>query len=322
MRHSVRPPADVDGEVGVRPCPEGRRPPTLRREDAWPLGAAGALLLATAAWWVLALWPVPDAPTWLERTRAVCFNAGPTGLPDTSGWILLVGQPLGMVALLLAGWRAPLRAALARLVASTAGRAVAGAVVLSAVTGLGAAGARVLSARAPDPVLPDMAAVPETYPRLERTWPEAGDLTDQRGEPFTRATLEERPALVTFAYAHCETVCPLLVRNALSVRERLGSEMPELTVVVFTLDPWRDTPARLSAMAERWGLADDDFVLSGPVQAVEAALDAWGVPRERDPRTGELTHPALVYLVEPGGTLAYASTGGPDQLLELARRMR
>jgi cytochrome oxidase Cu insertion factor (SCO1/SenC/PrrC family) len=96
----------------------------------------------------------------------------------------------------------------------------------------------------------------------------------------------------------------------------------DLAVVALALDPWRDTPSRLPTMAEQWAVAEDDFVLSGSVPAVEAALDAWNVARVRDEQTGDVTHPALVFIVESDGTVAYASTGAPEQLVELARRTR
>jgi len=92
--------------------------------------------------------------------------------------------------------------------------------------------------------------------------------------------------------------------------------------VALTLDPWRDTPSRLPAMAEQWSVAEGDFVLSGSVDAVEEALTAWGVVRARDEATGNVVHPALVYLVERDGTVAYASSGATEQLVTLGRRLR
>jgi protein SCO1/2 len=146
-------------------------------------------------------------------------------------------------------------------------------------------------------------------------------LVDQNGQPFSLASLDGRGALVTFAFAHCETICPLVVRSSLGARDELAEQM-DLALVALTLDPWRDTPSRLPAMAEQWAVAEDDFVLSGPVPAVEAALDAWNVARVRDEQTGDVTHPALVFIVEPDGTVAYGSTGALEQLVELARRTR
>ena len=90
----------------------------------------------------------------------------------------------------------------------------------------------------------------------------------------------------------------------------------------LTSGSWRDTPSRLPTLARDWRLGPDDFVLSGPVDEVERVLDAWNVARSRDERTGDIVHPALVFLVEADGTVAYAAGGDPGQIEELARRMR
>lgn len=294
----------------------------IRRRDVWPLGAMAFLLLTTAAWWALALWPMPDAtPGWLLRARDVCFNTTDTGLPDRSGWILLIGEPLGMLGVLMVAWGAEVRAAVIRLLSSVPGRVVAMGTAGLVAFGLGAAVTRVADARIPEPELVAVEWAPETYPRLDGEWVHAEGLVDQTGQPFTLASLQGRRAVVTFAYAHCTTICPLLVRAALDARDSVSGEV-DLAVVALTLDPWRDTPARLPDMAARWGLAPGDFVLSGDVAAVEAALDAWNVPRDRDERTGELAHPALTFLVEEDGTVAYATAGSREQIAALARRLR
>jgi cytochrome oxidase Cu insertion factor (SCO1/SenC/PrrC family) len=292
-----------------------------RRPDVWPLAALGALLAVTTGWWALALWPLPsEAPTWLVRARWVCFNATETGLPERSGWILLIGQPLGMVALLMAGWGDATRLALRHLTSTAPGRLLATAITLVIAGGLGAVGARVVTAGAPEAVLPVAGDTPETYPRLDRTFPDMAGLVDQHGQPFSLDRLGGRPALLTFAFAHCETVCPLVVRSAVAARGELADQR-DFAVVALTLDPWRDTPSRLPALAEQWALAPGDLVLSGSVEDVEDVLTAWGVARERDDATGNVNHPALVFLVEPDGRVAYASTGATGQLVALARRL-
>ena len=278
--------------------------------------------MVTAAWWALALWPLPaEAPAWLERTRAVCFNTNGTGLPDTSGWILLIGEPLGMLAVLMAGWGRAVRDTSRHLVSSAPGRLLATITGLLVMGGLGAAGTRVATGAVPDPLLIGSADVPDTYPRLDRPFAAADGLVDQGGRAFTLESLDGRRAFVTFAFAHCETICPLLVRSSLAARDEVASK-DEMAVVVITLDPMRDTPSRLQSMVEQWQMSDSDFVVSGEVGHVDRALDALNVARVRDERTGEVVHTALVYLLESDGTVAYASTGGQGQLVELARRLR
>jgi hypothetical protein len=75
-------------------------------------------------------------------------------------------------------------------------------------------------------------------------------------------------------------------------------------------------------MAQGWRLpVDDAWVFGGDVAAVEAALDAWEIPRRRDPLTGEITHPSLVYIVDAAGQIAYAATGGAEAIAALVRRL-
>lgn len=291
----------------------------LTRRDVWPLGAVGFVLAVSAAWWTLALWSVPGAPEWLERTRAVCFNLTDTGLPDAKGWLLLLGQPPTMVAMLLTGWGREVRASLRRLVGSSAGRVAVLAVVGATGAGLFLAARTVARAQIPDVAWSGDEPAPDTYPRLDRPWPEATGLVDHRSRPFDRTSLGDGPALVTFAFGHCQTLCPAVVHQARATRLELEEAWP---IVVLTLDPWRDTPSRLMALVEQFGLDPDrDFVVSGGVDDVNRALDGWGVPRQRDETTGDVVHPGLVYLVGSNGEVAYASTGGVRQLVSLARRV-
>jgi protein SCO1/2 len=167
--------------------------------------------------------------------------------------------------------------------------------------------------------------LPDTYPRLDRPAPELG-LLDQRGQILDLARLAGRPALVAFAFGHCESVCPALVQELRTTLARArAAHAPERVprVAVVTLDPWRDTPSRLSFLAKSWGLDAEGgaFVLSGAAADVEAVLDRWNVPRSRDPATGQLDHPALVYVLDASGRIAYASTGGSAALLELLARL-
>jgi protein SCO1/2 len=169
------------------------------------------------------------------------------------------------------------------------------------------------------PIVLDEETLPDTYPRLDRAAPSLG-LIDQRGDTIALATFSGSITLVTFAFAHCETVCPAVVRDVLEAHRLLADSVP-MAAVVVTLDPWRDTPSRLPYVAQKWELGEAEHVVSGSVEHVEAVLDAWNVPRRRDPQTGDVTHPALVYLVDPNGTIVYAARGGVGTITSLAARL-
>ena len=288
------------------------------------LGAFVFWLAATLGWWILAFAPLSEVPAWLSNVRSVCFGSLPTGLPDAYGWISLM-SPLTMLGFLLVVWGRELFRDLRWLAASPAGR-----LALAAIFGVPLAGslwvgtlvAREIEVKATftSPVRA-LELLPEGYPRTDRPAPDF-QLVDQSGETLTLESLRGRPVLLTFAYAHCQTICPVIVRTASYAAERLGDLSPALVVV--TLDPWRDTPSSLPSLAKAWDLGQlpRAHVLSGQVPDVQAVLEAYEVPSDRDLKTGEITHPALVYLLDAEGTIAYTfNNPSAEWLIDASRRV-
>lgn len=295
-------------------------PLSERREETLALTALGAILLISVGWWAAALWPLPTAtPEWVVRARAACFGTTESGLPNAGGWILLVGTPLTMLAALLVIWGGAVRGGLWRLARSAGGRRLLAAVATALVVGGVAAYARVASAYVGARV--EAGTEPATRSRLARLDREAPPLAlqDHHGRPVRLEDFRGRPVLLTFAYGKCETVCPVIVQSVRSAQAELAELAP--VVLVVTLDPWRDTPLRLPHIAETWRLPADAYLLGGDVAAVEATLDAWQVARSRDPRTGEVLHPSLVYVIDADGRIAFAVTGNAEQIVQAARRL-
>jgi len=274
---------------------------------AWAaVGALAVILAITAGWWALALWPVDDAPAWLTLTRETCFGTAGTGLPDAGGWLVLVGQPLSMLLVLVAAWGRDVRAGLRAAMAGVAGQLAVGAAAALLLAGAMGVVVRVRVADAQPFASSRTEAIAGRLNRINDVAKPLA-LVDQRGRTVTLEQFRGRPVIVTFAYAHCETVCPLVVNDALGARDQLAGHAP--VVLIVTLDPWRDTPSRLASIAERWGVTGDAHVLSGAPEQVERVLNAWRIPRARNERTGDLSHPSLVYVVGADGRIAYVVSG-------------
>jgi protein SCO1/2 len=277
---------------------------------AWvALAALGAIVVITASWWALALWPPSDAPAWLVLTRETCFGTAATGLPDAGGWLALTGQPLGMLLVLFAGWGRDVKAGLRAAMERVSGQLVVGAAAALLTAGVLGVVVRVRVADARPFATSRTEAVASQLNRLNDA-AKPISLVDQSGQTVTLEQFRGRPVIVTFAYAHCETVCPLLVSEVLGARDVLTSRKP--VVLIVTLDPWRDTPSRLPSIAERWGASGDVHVLSGVPDSVERVLNAWRIPRARNERTGDLSHPSVVYVIGPDGRIAYAVSGSQE----------
>lgn len=270
------------------------------------LSTLAVILAITASWWALALWPTADAPAWLVLTRETCFGTAATGLPDAGGWMALTGQPLGMLVVLFAGWGRDVKAGLRAVMERVSGQLAVGAAAAVLIAGVLGVVVRVRVADARPFATSSTEEVAGELNRLNDA-PKPISLVDQSGRTVTLEQFRGRPVIVTFAYAHCETVCPTLVSEVLGARDALTSRPP--AVLIVTLDPWRDTPSRLPSIAERWGASGDVHVLSGVPDSVERVLNAWRVPRARNERTGDVSHPSVVYVIGQDGRIAYVVSG-------------
>lgn len=298
------------------------------RRGAPALTALALILVITASWWALALWPLSAAaPAWLARTRFVCFGASLDGLPDAGGWVLLVGQPLGMVLLLLVVWGDEVRVGMRALLERASGQITVGVTLAALIAGMGGVAARVRDANAQPFSVDPVQTLARQLTRVNDA-PPVFALVDQSGRTVTLEQFRGRAVLVTFAFGHCETVCPLVVHGVLSARDQLAQDAANAAnapvvpvVLVVTLDPWRDTPSRLPSIAEQWGITGDAHVLSGPPDQVERALNAWRIPRVRNEKTGDLSHPTMVYVIGPNGRIAYVVNGSAEQIIAAVRAL-
>ena len=289
----------------------------MRSRETSALTALAILLVVTAAWWALAFWPAPAAGAeWLEQARRVCFGAASNGLPDGEGWLVLVLQPALMFGTLFVAWGGAVRDGLSRVVASRPGQVSLAAVLVLVLTGFAGVTVRVAQASGAADWTVRGGLDAGAHPRLDHTAPTLG-LVNQHGDTVSIDDFRGRPLLVTFAFGHCETVCPVVVHDVLEVRRRLPDIDPALLVI--SLDPWRDTPARLPTIAAQWMLGEHDLALSGDTSTVNNVLDAWKVGRERDLQTGDIVHPRLIYVVDRDGRIAYATAGTTATIAELVR---
>ncbi len=289
---------------------------TTVRSGGLTVVALGFIVAVTVAWWAFALWPLSAAaPVWVARARYVCFGSPPSGLPDAGGWLLLVGQPVGMAIVLLGVWGEELRVGLSRVMSRRAGQLGIAMLVILTVAGMLFTGVRL--AGGGEPFDPGTAERMGTLAPEHRAVP-VFDLVDQNAQSVSMTRFLGRPVLVTFAFAHCETVCPTIVREVLAVQ---GTSTPRPVVVAITLDPWRDPPERLPAIAASWEMGPDAYVLSGDVPAVERALDSWQVRRSRNETTGDIQHPGLVHVIDTAGYVAFTVPGTRSALERALREL-
>jgi len=142
--------------------------------------------------------------------------------------------------------------------------------------------------------------VPTPLPRTP-----AFTLTDTAGKPFAFASrARDKLTYLYFGYTHCPDVCPLTMANlATALRLARPAVRSHVEVVFVTVDPRRDTPARLRAWLDRYSRS---FVgLTGSERAIAAAASRAGVPLPPGPKSRHgsygVDHGAFVLPYSPDG---------------------
>lgn len=152
-------------------------------------------------------------------------------------------------------------------------------------------------------------AKPSAASTLDVAVPNA-KLVDQDGQPveFVKDVIGDKVVIVDFVYTTCTTVCPVqsALFNALQgkLADRLGKSV---SLVSLSVDPRRDTPAKLRQAADKYGSGSHWSWLTGERAEVEDVLRAYGA---YTPNYTE--HPPLVLVGDAVGGKWTRFFGFPD----------
>lgn len=132
-------------------------------------------------------------------------------------------------------------------------------------------------------------------------------LVDQDGAPFDRARLQGAPSLLFFGFTHCPDVCPATLAKLAQVKQ--VASMPQLRVLLVSVDPERDTPEALAAYVRAF---DREFTgVTGDPQAVAQLTRSFGVATARTELPGggyTVDHSAAVFLLDAQGRMVAVFT--------------
>lgn len=281
----------------------------LQQVDRGPMAMLSVWIFTSMSWWALAFWPVSNTSSWIARTQYVCFGKLPGQALPLSGWLLLFGAPAFLLIAMFIVYSCEIKEAVSRYKIITA-------ILLIAFSAeLGWVAHRIKqesdlskSAFSSQQVLSNL---PEEYPVGNENIPQFS-LVDQFGNKVSAQNLRGQTLILSFVFAHCAAVCPTLVRQVNDAMEKL-QKVSNLKGVLVTLDPWRDRPTSLPAMAAEWELKNNTHLLSGSVKDVVKLHKDFKLPLERNEKTGDVAHPSLIYVVSPEGKLAYTFNNPPVQ---------
>ncbi|RZJ13511.1 MAG: SCO family protein [Rubrivivax sp.] len=125
------------------------------------------------------------------------------------------------------------------------------------------------------------------------------------GAPLTLARFKGRLVLLTFGFTNCPEVCPTTLATLAQARKDLGAAAADVQVVYVTVDPERDSPARIR---QYLGAFDSAFIGGTDTPDQLAAMrKRYGIVAEKiptpQPNAYGMNHSTSVFIIDRSGRL-------------------
>lgn len=157
--------------------------------------------------------------------------------------------------------------------------------------------------------------------------PEGGDFTLQSADgPVALRDFRGKVVLLYFGYTYCPDICPTsLAATSEGLKELAPDELARVAVILVSVDPKRDTPARLKEYARFFHPAI--VGVTGTPEEIAAVAKRYGVfyAEQKVATAGDgyvVDHSADTYIVAADGKLAgkIAHATAPDQVAAIIRK--
>lgn len=129
-------------------------------------------------------------------------------------------------------------------------------------------------------------------------------LIDDKGHPVTDADYRGRWMLIFFGYTNCPDECPLTLQKVATALDEIGPPADKVAPLFITVDPARDTPARLVEYLGNFG--PRIVGLTGSDEQIATVAKAYRVyysPVEHEASGADaVSHSTFLYLMNPTGT--------------------
>lgn len=131
-------------------------------------------------------------------------------------------------------------------------------------------------------------------------------LPGSNGSPVTLNQYRGRVVALTFGFTYCPSICPVTLANLARAFDELGPAAGDVRVVFVSVDPERDSPARLR---EYLSFFNPAFVgVTGTPSQLQAVQREYGISARKvtskNEKLGyEVHHSTAIYLIDRAGKL-------------------
>jgi protein SCO1/2 len=147
-------------------------------------------------------------------------------------------------------------------------------------------------------------------------------LTDQTARALGVDVFRGHPVIVSMFYASCPYACPTLISDIKRLEKQLDPRTrARVRVLLVSLDPERDTPERLKALAALHGIDQSRWRLArAPEDQVRELAAVLGL-KYRKLKNGEFNHSSVITVLDGRGMIQARLDGLEQPLDALAKSL-
>lgn len=146
-------------------------------------------------------------------------------------------------------------------------------------------------------------------PGLAGAFNSGGDFTlmGDNGKIFHLSDCRGKVVLLFFGYTSCPNACPATLAKLSRAFALLGADRDKVTTLFVTVDPQRDTPAKLKEYLTYFGI--NGVGLTGTKAQIDAVVDAYHAFYLKVPSKSamgySINHTTTVYLIDQQGKVQH-----------------
>ena len=158
----------------------------------------------------------------------------------------------------------------------------------------------------------------ESVYNLTSTW------TTQKKEILKLDHFKDKIVIAAMVFTHCESACPRIVADMQRIESSLSEkELEQITFLLISMDPERDTPARLTEFSSEHKLNANWTLICSSLDATMEIANVLGV-KVKKLENGGFDHSNIIHVFEQEGVIVHQQNGfavEQDETLKAIRNL-